>query len=114
MRRQIAFIYAFIFIATVIFLLFRGYRMGRKEIDLEIKKEISGKILKIFIPTDEKIIHIIFSNGTEYAPSFFGLNNIVEVGDSICKPFNSLKFKIYKKGIIQDSISYEATNRFYK
>ena len=114
MKKNIAILCFFVFFIIIIVWVIRGYKMGRMEIGEEKKKEINGKVVKIYKPEDAKIINIIFSNGIEYAPSFFGLNNLVEVGDSIYKPSNSLKFLIYKKGIINDSISFEANNNFYK
>lgn len=91
----------------------RGYKLGKKELDEEKVRKISGKVIKVFKPENDKIIHIMLSGGLEYAPSFFGLNSIIEVGDSIYKAPNSFKFIIYKKNM-HDSTIYIGTNRFYK
>lgn len=99
MKKQIKnYILISIFIISLVWI-FRGYKIGEIEYENQKKEEIIGKIVKIYKPNDEKIIHIVFSDGKEYMPIFFQLNDLVQIGDSLIKKANTLRFVIYKKSV---------------
>jgi hypothetical protein len=113
MKRWIINAITLIGVVALLFYLRRGFLKGEVGYKEEKAKLISGKIARVYKPSDEKIIHIVFLDSTEYSPSFYGMNDLIEAGDSLVKPSGSYRYIIYKQGRIKDSVVFQGANRFY-
>lgn len=94
--------------------IYRGYKIGGDEWEIEKEKEIKGKVARMYKPETEKVYHIYFADGSEYIPSFWGLDEKIEIGDSIYKAKGSYRLIIFKKCDLQDTLMFEGGNNFYR
>lgn len=82
-------------------------KKSEMEISIEKKKEVKSKVINRYLPETEKVIHLYFNDSVEYIPRNMGLNNIVEIGDSLYKYPNQWRYVIFKKCNPLDSLIYE-------
>ncbi|WP_416437832.1 hypothetical protein [Phnomibacter sp. MR] len=97
-----------------LFWLYRGYRVGKKNNDDNFKNPYAGKVVRAYIPETAKFLNVVFADSSEKTLDFWGLCDLVEVGDSLKKEANSFRFIVYKEGNTNDSIVYEGTNFYTK
>jgi len=94
--------------------IYNGDRIGKKENDEDYKRSYSGKVIRAYIPETEKFLKIVLSDSATITLDFWGLRELVQVGDSIKKDANSFKFIIYKNCNQNDSVVYVGTNFYSK